>query len=119
MIFNGKKTAKGAAVIVLALVMSMSALTGCGELKKTQTNSVTQTQKDNKKDDKTPVETAASTENMSSETNDGKTESTAEVKKENSDAKKKTVKKKASKQKSNNKKSLSSGKLPSSKKASK
>lgn len=34
MIFNGKKTAKGAAVIVLALVMSMSALTGCGALKK-------------------------------------------------------------------------------------
>ena len=79
MIFNGKKTAKGAAVIVLALVMSMSALTGCGALKKTQTNSVTQTQKENKKDDKTPVETAAPTENMSSETNDGKTESTEET----------------------------------------
>lgn len=119
MIFNGKKTAKGAAVIVLALVMSMSALTGCGALKKTQTNSVTQTQKENKKGDKTPVETAAPTENMSSETNDGKTESTEEVKMENTDAKKKTVKKKASKKKSNNKKSLSSGKLPSSKKASK
>lgn len=97
MIFNGKKTAKGAAVIVLALVMSMSALTGCGALKKTQTNSVTQTQKENKKDDKTPVETAAPTENMSSETNDGKTESTEEVKKENTDAKKKQSKRKLQK----------------------
>lgn len=119
MIFNGKKTAKGAAVIVLALVMSMSALTGCGALKKTQTNSVTQTQKENKKDDKTPVETAAPTENMSSEAKDGKTESATEVKKENTDAKKKTVKKKAAKKKSSNKKSISLGKLPSSKKASK
>lgn len=54
MIFNGKKTAKGAAVIVLALVMSVSALTGCGALKKTQTNSVTQTQKEKKRTIKLP-----------------------------------------------------------------
>ena len=56
---------------------------------------------------------------MSSEAKDGKTESTTEVKKENTDAKKKTVKKKAAKKKSSNKKSISLGKLPSSKKASK